>query len=269
MIRDWAGFPWQRPELGALPAADRLHSSQAFCLSVWGTFAAERGGRVRSEVAALAGDQGFSAEIDAARGRFEITFEDVDRQRLNENSAPTNLDALLRFRGLAVAVESKLTESFGSCSQAGKTPKKCSGVFGPGSDLKTRTNAACRLDLPDGRRSARAYWDVMRRLSKDDAYPTGQPCAFAGPAYQVMRVIASAAQAGYPEWRAIFAYPAHGGASRMQIDSVVRRLRPEHQSKILHVDYLALSQRLRESGDLVARNLGLHMADRFVHCGLM
>ncbi len=264
-IGDWSTFPWhssRNTQMGS--DSDRLHSSQAFCISVWGTFAAQTGESVRSAVGKLVNDTGFSSAMEAAGGVIDLSLENVDRGRLNEHPAgvgePTNLDVLIRLPNLTVAVESKLTEAFGSCSQA--LTRNCSGVYGAGSDLKMKSEALCRLDLADGRRQARSYWEVMRRISEDDAYPVGEPCAFAGSTYQLMRVIASAAQAGSPDWRALFAYPSGRGAASEEIAKVVRRLRPENRSRIIHLDYIELAQRLAGSADAVAQGLALHMRER-------
>ena len=109
-----------------------------------------------------------------------LSLEDSDLDRLNEHpdelGTATTLDALIRVPGLAVAIENKLTESLGSCSQA--STKQCPGIYGLVSDLKNGTRASCRLEVADGRRLGRTYWSVMRELSSIDAYPMNQPCAF-------------------------------------------------------------------------------------------
>jgi hypothetical protein len=165
-----------------LPDADRPHSSQAFCISVWGTFAAERGRRVRAVIAELVKDEGVVRAVDKSDA-VSLRLEDVNRRRLNEFGAgnPTQLDAIVGLADLTVVVESKLTEGLGRCSQP---PKNCSGDFKPGSDIKTKSNAPCRLAVQDGRRTPRLYWDVMHQISRPDSYPEGGLCPFAGPGYQ-------------------------------------------------------------------------------------
>ncbi|HWQ56061.1 MAG TPA: HNH endonuclease signature motif containing protein [Bryobacteraceae bacterium] len=269
-IEDWAGFPWHRPKKGALPDADRPHSSQAFCISVWGAFAAQRGGRVRAVIAELLNDESMVRAVATSKA-VSLRLEDVNRRRLNEFPAgwgnPTQLDAVVSLSDVTVVVESKLTETLGRCSQP---PKQCSGDFKPGSDIKTKSNAPCRLGVQDGQRTPRLYWDVIRQISRPDAYPEGGKCPFAGPGYQTMRVIASAVQVCRSSWRVVFAYP-FDQATRREIDSVVERLLPEYQDRILHLDYVELARALsREAeSDPIARDLGAHMSARLRMCGLL
>ena len=269
-IADWSNFPWHRPKSGGWPDANLLNSSQAFCISVWGTFAAPNGNAVRSIVANLLQDTGFLDAVISTPVAFELTLENVDRDRLNEHPSnmgnATNLDALLRFPRLTVVVESKLTETFGSCSQP---PWQCSGTYGRGSDLKTHTDAPCRLAVPDGRRAARTYWNVMRRLSDDDAYIQGQPCPLCRTNLSsYARDCIGEVEAGQDDWRAIFAYPSDR-LTRSHIESVVANLRPEYRAKVLHLDYLTLANKLSDSTDPISKGLGQHMLLRLRHCGLL
>jgi len=267
-IDDWTTFSWHRPKKGALPDADRVNSSQAFCISVWGAFASEQGGRVRSIVGEVLGDDGMMRSISASR-RVALRLEDVNRRRLNERGSgnPTQLDAIVCLSNLTVVVESKLTEQFGHCSQP---PKQCTGEYAKGSDIKTGSNAPCRLLVKDRSRTPRLYWEVMGQISQSEAYPEGVRCPFAGPGYQVMRVIASAVQACKSSWRVIFAYP-FGGSTRREIDAVVERLLPEFQTSVFHLDYLELAKALSRDAesDPVARGLGAHMTERLRACGLL
>jgi hypothetical protein len=267
-IRDWAHFSWHKPEKGGNPDADRPNSSQAFCISIWGTFASPLGKAVRQITADILGDHMFASAVVGATERIHLSLEDEDRGRLNEYPAglgtATNLNVLMRLSNITVAVESKLTETLGSCGQVKK--RSCSGIYGHGSDLKTQTSAACRLSVPDGRRQPRSYWEVMGRLNQE-GYEFGQPCPFAGPTYQVMRVIASAAQATHGEWRAIFAYPDEK-RTRSYVESVVRNLQPSNQRNVLHLDYRILARHLSISSDPVALSLGNFMLERLRSCGI-
>ena len=266
-IKDWEAYNWHRDKSGA-PDTHVPHSSQAFCISVWGTLArpdAERARRALSDLLSvphLAGQLPVQPQID---------LEFVDKGVLNEQGAgnPTNVDALLTFDRTIVAVESKLTEPFGSCGQARQG--NCSGRYEVGSDIKTATAAPCRLQVADGRRTPRTYWAVMTRLSAPGSYVPGIPCPFAGPAYQVMRNVAFAAEYASrrsKDWAVVFAFPAKlKPASVAQVEAVRNRLLPENAARVAILDYEALAQSLVKLPDEVSKGLGDHMISRleFAH----
>ncbi len=260
-VPDWNAFPWHTSS-GQIDT-DQPNSSQAFCISVWGTFAAPTGAAVRSALQEQLLDsetQKLGVPI-ATTARLEFSNETV----LGEGGIgqPTSLDVFFQSPSACISVESKLTEAFGSCSQPANGD--CSGTYGPGSDLKRRTQAWCRLQLADGIRTARLYWNVMNAISRPGMYPAGQPCAFAGPGYQVMRTIAFSARfaehQGLATWRTIFGY-VRAPEPDDAVDQVVARLLPEHQSKVLRVDYRTLAARLLRDQDPIAKGLGIHMMQR-------
>lgn len=185
-------------------------SSQALCVSVWGTIAAHRNRTaIIAEVFAAAGlDVGVPA---APNVTCEAGADGGLAHLLNEtggNATPTCVDALIEWPKGTVCVESKLTEaSFGGCSQVlqrtdrppgapGTTialGKACSGTHEPGSDLKTGSRAPCRLTTWDGSRAPRLYWSVAWELFRPDVLvPDGRTCPFAGPSFQLMRNLALA-----------------------------------------------------------------------------
>jgi len=258
-IPDWETFDWHRSN-GAIDT-DVPHSSQAFCISVWGTLARGDAGAARAAVADLLGDQ---ASRDALREAPTLRLEHVSRPVLNEYlGKATNIDAFLIWPGLAIAVESKLREDYGPCSQA---PRNCTGRYEVGSDLKTGTDAPCRLEVQDGKRTPRAYWEVMGSLAHPGAYPTGERCPFAGGGYQVMRTIAFAARHAERQgcdWRAVFVFPGSRSLrSGKTIDAVTEPLLGEHKKRVLRLDYEALARRLVSSDDPTSLQLGRYMEDR-------
>lgn len=260
-IPDWDTFAWHRHR-GTIQA-HKPHSSQAFCVSVWGTLAHPGASDVRAVLHNL-------LDIEPGGLTPGLDLEYVDRSLLNEyGSVPTNLDAVLTYPGLVVTVESKLTEPFGGCSQVKNGAG--SGRYEPGSDLKTGTAAACRLTVPDGQRTARRYFEVMNQLAGPDAITEGQPCPIAGPGYQVMRNVASAARLGEhlgTDWRAVFAFPAsrqHDSVKAME--SVRRLLTPANASRMLILDYDHLADQLVNIPD--TRQLAEHMKSLLNHIGDM
>ena len=89
---------------------------------------------------------------------WDVELE-AERSELLSEYGPgqaSSVDALIQSRAAVRCLESKFLcdalDGFGGCSQ----PKKhCGGFYGPGSDLKTKTKAWCRLEVWDGERSPR------------------------------------------------------------------------------------------------------------------
>lgn len=263
-ILSWDDFPWHKTEKHLPPDADRPHSSQAFAISVWGTIQHPSAHGVRLAIAGLLGNRVIAAAMESIEPSIELEFREPEL--LNERGGQaTNVDTVVRFeKEVVLVVESKLTEPFGSC---GQWPKYCSGTYGPGSDLKTRSGAPCRLEVSDGRRTPRHYWEVMWSLSKPDSYPADSECPFRGPSYQVMRNIATAARLAqvehFRDWRVVFAYPSNlSKKSTKAIVGVQEKLQPSYQMKILQLDYERLAESLLGNEDEMARGLGRHLKDR-------
>lgn len=261
-VEDWVTFPWHRDRSG-VPDSHVPHSSQAFCMSVWGTMARDDAAAARHAIGLVLGDAEVSESLVASPElRLEYTQQDV----LNEGGAgnPTNVDALLLCNGLVIVIESKLTESFGSCGQV--KSGYCSGRYEIGSDLKTLTDAPCRLEVQDGRRTPRRYWEVIGSLSRPGEYQPGVACPFAGRGYQVMRTIAFASEFASrkgADWRVVFAFPQTlSPESVADVAGVARGLLPEHQERVLQLDYESLARALRDEGEPIASDLGNYMKSR-------
>jgi restriction endonuclease-like protein len=262
-ILDWATFKWHRTN--GEPDSYLLHSSQAFCISVWGTFASSEGQAVRAVVTQLLKDTEFARAVQRYKAQLPAHLESDSRELLNEyGGTQSHLDVALPLETLSVVIESKLTEPLGTCSQ--KKDRHCSGIYGPKSDLKLGKDSSCRLDYQDRHRTPRLYWAIMKPLSRPDAYPLGEICPFAGAGYQVMRNIAAAARQlttlpNASAWRAIFAFPADE-TTKQAIALVQSRLLEDYQSRILVLDYIELARALAKSIDPTAKALAQHMATR-------
>lgn len=261
-IPDWSAFRWHRTN--GVPDSHVPHSSQAFCISVWGTFASTVGKAVRHAVVGLLQDPVFEEAVEGYDAELPFVLESDSRKLLNEfGGTQSHLDGALRLETLIAVIESKLREPLGACSQAKNG--HCSGIYGPGSDLKLKKQDPCRLEYHDRNRTPRLYWDIMKPISRDGVYRFGQACPFAGSGYQVMRNIAAAVrmttETKTSQWRAIFAYPADA-ATQEAIRLVRDKLREEHQRRVLTLDYIALAKALNCSADVTARGLARHMAVR-------
>jgi len=264
-VADWEQIDWHRDQAGSIDS-DVPHSSQAFCISVWGSLVGHTKAIGLGPLRRAAGLGDSWMFLDEAT---EIEFEYADAHLLNERGygKPTNIDAMMSFDGHVVAVESKLTEGFGSCSQVLRGA--CTGVYEPGSDLKTRSGAPCRLQVADGRRTPRKYWEVMEQLCIPDTFAAGEPCIYSGAAYQVMRNIALSAEMGRRtgrQWHVLFAFPSSAKhASAEAVEAVVGTLTAENQERVAIVDYDRVASEFQQSDTSSVADLGAFMSDRLQH----
>lgn len=269
-VRAWSRGRWHK-------GVGQPHSSQALCVSVWGTIAEHpRRAALLSRIFRAAG---LASAPDTS---VEVTCEVVDRPRLlNETGAgtrPTSVDALVEWSGGTVAVESKLTEPhFDSCGQVtgrpaagqGSSPgPACSGRYESGSDLKTRSQAPCRLQVWDGDRAPRLYWQVGWDLFEPEVLrPPRRPCPFAGPSYQLMRNLVFAKAAARPRSRRIdgASLPViefrefgllvahadshrHAAGRRRQFEDFRALLRPEVRPQVALIAYEDIADILLREG---------------------
>jgi hypothetical protein len=195
-VRGWAN--------GRLEARSKaVHSSQALCVSVFGSLASSA---KRASFLVDAFEAAGIAPHPVGEPSIECEVRDR-RDILNEYGSrnPTCPDVLIRWPGVVLTIESKFTEHLGGCSQARTSrikvngryrilPAACTGNHEPGSDLRTGTGAACRLTVPEGSRTSRRYWEVGATLFSS-AVITGAalPCPFRDGHYQLMRNLCFAA----------------------------------------------------------------------------
>src|SRR5690242_16092776 len=76
-IENWGTFAWHCTN--GEPDTHVANSSQAFCISVWGTFASARGVVVRSAVIGLLNDLAFTEAIRKYPAEVPLQFESVNR----------------------------------------------------------------------------------------------------------------------------------------------------------------------------------------------
>jgi hypothetical protein len=211
-----------------------VRSSQALCISVFGTIAeSPHRKKVMQEILGAAG------VVLRPEGSPRLCCEVRERREvLNEigGSNATCPDVLVDWPGVVLTIESKFTEHLGPCGQidarrpSGKLVIKaraCSGNHETGSDLRTGTDAACRLTVSEneghrGYRSPRRYWEVASRLFRPEIVePPRSPCPFADGKYQLMRNLcfaAALAQNGLPH-RGFAFLLAYAGAAPSATES--------------------------------------------------
>jgi hypothetical protein len=175
--------------------AERENSSQALCLSAFGSLRAPDFAEVRDRAIANLVGVAFPQMQTAKRPRrWDIQVEVEDTSLLSEfgSSQSTSIDTLLTSSEEVVAIEAKFdrdaSEGFGTCGQY--RTKKCIGFYGPGSDLATKTSTWCRLENWDGKRSPRSYWSIGKRYFRPSIFAEqskSDVCRLRGSRYQLMR----------------------------------------------------------------------------------
>ena len=262
-------FPWHK-------YADMPHSSQTFCVNAFGSF---RQLRCRDRAVSDMLSRSFS-DIPGDLEEWCIELEYEDPTLLNElgTAQPSSIDVLCRSRDTVICVESKFVtdarEGFGGCRQA--QIRQCAGFYGPGSDLKPETrranaNTGCRLEAPEGRRTARSYWRNGREFFRPQVFRFQSPdktCPFRGSSYQLMRNFlfgaAFARQNGQRRFGVMTISPA-GNAGRLveqveQFRSTV--LLPELRESVQAVTYERLIGILDASRDPAAVSLASFLKER-------
>lgn len=172
VVREWDELAWH-------PHADRVHSSQALAVDVFGTLqlAPDR-------------DQVLTAWAETlqlpAAGPWSVQLEFKDPLNLLNERQPTMVDVCLRNPQLLLFVECKFTEADGgACTQtqpSKKSPPPCNGNYTFQTHAQSPAPARCALTA-----KAIRYWEVIPTIFTYAAHTDYTPCPFAGPAYQWMR----------------------------------------------------------------------------------
>ena len=185
---------------------------------------------------------------------------------------------LVSWPTYVLTIESKFREPLGPCGQMKKSAAACSGNHAPGSDLRTRTNAPCRLTIQEGQRTPRLYWEVGKRVFQPEVLEVPRPCPFAGGHYQLMRNMTFAAafadRAGLKDFGFIVAYVAAASSAKKhtthQVAEFKNMLRPELRDRFGSVSYESISGIVRKRGDTrlaecIDVRLGDGLAARYSH----
>jgi hypothetical protein len=175
MVQTWGELDWGR-------GAVSRRSSQALAVDVFGTIALSPARDVVLD--ALAVELGLPAG-----GPWQVDLEWWDRENALGESQPTPMDVVLRSQRVLLCVECKFAEPDGGvCKQTkpGKNlPAQCNGAYADQVNPRNGLPARCALTAKGAR-----YWDWVPRLFAVNADHDHQPCPFAGPWYQWMRLMA-------------------------------------------------------------------------------
>jgi hypothetical protein len=247
------------------------HSSQVVCVSAFGAL------RQTTVVQSVLGEL-FSSRIVDPKGPWKIELEKELPDLLNENGStqPTSIDAFFTCSNTAICLEAKFKSDakagFSGCGQVklknGK--RKCAGYHGPTSDLETRSQAWCRLEVWDGMRSPRLYWSLGKNYFRPDVFSmqsTNQTCPFKHHNYQLMRnflfAAAYAQQRGLEDFGVVAITPSRfASILRDQIDTFCSQvLLPEHHERIQLTNYEEYVRLLHTSGCEKANELAAFLGN--------
>ncbi len=250
-------------------------SSQIFCISAFGGL--RRLPDWQQILSRLFG--AHLPGLDADPAWAQPIFEHFNRNLMGETGpvTPTSVDVFYSSASAAVCIESKFLfdarGGFGGCSQPRTKGidgrMSCAGYYGPGSDLKTRSNANCRLEIPDGKRGARRYWDLGQRYFLEQVFQSQSPgeiCPLSGSGFQLMRNFLFAAEAaGNRRAFGVLAI-APEKTSAVLKEQIARFrsgiLRPEYRHHVALATYEQLIALLHESASADARQLGNFLETR-------
>jgi hypothetical protein len=181
------------------------------------------------------------------------------------------VDIFCESPGAVVCIESKFTydarEGFGGCSQAARG--HCAGFHGEGSDLKRSSSAPCRLEIAEGRRDPRRYWEIGRQYFRSSVFRSqspGERCPFADSNFQLMRNFLLAARAAGEDRTfgvLCIAPEAEISVLRSQAAEFCSTvLREEFRTKLQVTSYDSLARMLSESAHEESRALGHFLSER-------
>jgi hypothetical protein len=253
--------------------ANSLHSSQVFCISAFGALR-----RFRNHdqiIAQVLSDSFPSMKAVLAPVQWHIELEYERKELLGEYGTPqpTSIDVLLTSGEAVFCVESKFKtdadKGFGPCGQASNG--KCTGHYGPGSDIERATKAWCRLENWDKTRSPRLYWALGKAFFRPEVFQQenfGKRCPFADSNYQLVRNFLFAAALSERTGKPFFGVLTICPRTRAQrVEEQINAFRqmillPEYAERIAVTYYEQYITYLRQSGDGSADELAGFLADR-------
>lgn len=174
-VEPWDEFLWHS-------GVDKIHSSQALTIDVFGTFkmSSDRD-NILDHIATEIG-----LPVD---GPWKIHLEWKDSKNLLEEKTQTQVDAVASNNKSLIFFECKFTESGGACSQTdpikedhNKGKIRCSGNYKEQTSPVNDKIAQCSLSGRGIR-----YWKIIPEIFDYDANLNYDPCPFAGSWYQWMR----------------------------------------------------------------------------------
>ena len=182
-IGDWQVFDWHCDSRGQ-PQADKVQSSQALAIDVFGSVKAASNPARDAILDALAARAGLPSG-----GPWNVELEWCDPDNLLNEPRQTQVDAIAFGAHAILVIECKFTEAGGSCSQTNKLTRgpgrglrQCNGRYETQTHPVSGVEARCTLSGKGIR-----YWDVIPRVFALDPSEAYAPCPFSGESFQWMR----------------------------------------------------------------------------------
>lgn len=209
-IADWHAFDWHCDKRG-VPQADKVQSSQALAIDVFGTIAAAPANARDAILDVLALRAGLKPG-----GPWRIALEWCDPANLLREPRQTQVDAIAFGAFSIMVIECKFTEPGGSCSQTKRLKKgpgsglrQCDGRYAMQAHPVSGISSSCALSGKGIR-----YWDAIPRVFALDPHTIHDPCPFRGETFQWMRNMVLADELGRHAdkmARCLIAYADEGG----------------------------------------------------------
>ena len=194
-------FPWHNYR-GNIDS-DKLHSSQALCIDVFGTLGKSK--NLNLICRKMAEDLNIPGD-----GPWEIKLEWKEKDNLLKERRPTQIDAVAISPQSIILFECKFTENLGSCSQTktvikggnkGKTP--CNGNYAQQINSANGKESFCALTG-----KGILYWKHIPKIFHFDCTTEYNPCPFRKNWFQLMRNL-TMADAIPKKAAVIVLYPEH------------------------------------------------------------
>jgi len=190
-VEPWEGYRWHSAA-GEVCDAFKEKSSQALSIDVFGTLKLHP--RRDRLLDALALQLGLPPG-----GPWEVALEWHDPDNVLAEKTPTWVDAVARSPQALILFECKFTEPDGGvCGQTQPITKgrraglrQCTGHYRSQTNAANGREARCALSAKGLR-----YWDYVPTVFGFDADVNYTPCPFAGPWFQWMRNLTTAAAVG-------------------------------------------------------------------------
>ncbi len=221
-VEPWAGYRWHSAA-GEVCDAWKEKSSQALSIDVFGTL------KLHPERAVVLDALALQLGLPPG-GPWEVTLEWHDPDNVLAEKTPTWVDAVASSPQALILFECKFTEpDGGACGQTHPITKgrraglrQCNGQYVPQTNRANGKLARCALSAKGLR-----YWEHIPAVFGYDADLDHAPCPFAGPWFQWMRNLTTAAAVGQHTGRRAAFVVVYADEPRLPMAARVRQ--PEWQ----------------------------------------
>ncbi len=246
-VEPWDEFPWHQ--------AEKIHSSQALAIDVFGTIQTSPN---RDFIL-----DNLAENIGApSGGSWNVKLEWKDPKNLIQEHSRTQVDVVAFNEKCIIFFECKFTErSGGKCSQTQplkQGPKKgliqCNGKYMEQTNPVNNKKDKCALTGKNIR-----YWEVIPDLFTDDIF-TDDTCLFSGSWFQWMRNLTVCHEVAKDRGLKPFFVLAYADATHF---SIAREIRTGQWKKFTnHIKLDKISVKTQSFQEIVRRVNGLSLSDK-------